>query len=270
MTKEALGGKTIIITGASSGIGEATALELGRFSTKLVLVARRQALLEQAAERVRAAGSQALVAPADLAQIGQIASIVPETLEHFGRVDALLNIAGWGSYSWLDRMDPNDIDMQFRVNVLGMVYLTQAVIPVMRRQGAGHIVNMSSYASKVATPVLSMYASTKYAIEGFSDALRRELLPEGIHVSRVHPGGVRDTEFNQKASQRGGVQFDSPSIGSVSKQHAARRLRRLLERPTPEIYIGRLYDIPRLINNLWPGLVDFVLAKWVQQKRRLP
>src|SRR3989304_4546012 len=141
----------------------------------------------------------------------------------------------------LEGKKPREIKEQYEVNVLGAAYAIHEVLPIMKAQRSGHIINMVSYASRVATPPLTVYASTKYALEGLSDGLRRELLPWGIRVSRVHPSGVTGTEFNAKASQRGGLKFKSPGIGHVSKKYVARKIHKLILHHRPELMIGRLY-----------------------------
>jgi short-subunit dehydrogenase len=268
MSARNLAGRVIIVTGASSGIGEATALELAKWNTRLVLVARREKLLNSVADRARAWGSAAIVVKADLSKLDELRKIVPATLQEFNKIDVLLNIAGWGAYGWVEMLKPEDVEMAFKASVLSMFHLTHDVLPHMQKQRSGHIINMSSYASKVAVPPMTLYASTKYAVEGFSDGLRRETSPFKIKVSRVHPGGVRGTEFNEKASARGGVSFKSPGIGNVSKEYAARRIRQLIERPRRELYIGRLYDGARLLNNLLPGVIDLFFDRWVRKKRK--
>jgi NAD(P)-dependent dehydrogenase (short-subunit alcohol dehydrogenase family) len=126
---------------------------------------------------------------------------------------------------------------------------------------------MSSYASRIAVPPLTVYASTKYAVEGLSDGLRRELLPWGIKVTRVHPSGVKGTEFNQRAARDGGIRYRSLPIGKITREHLARELVKLVERPRRELFLSRLYDVPVFINRRFPGLVDFVMALWVRLKR---
>jgi NADP-dependent 3-hydroxy acid dehydrogenase YdfG len=267
MTRD-LRGKTAVITGASSGIGEAAAREFARAGVKVVLAARRVERLERLAREIRSQGGEALPIPTDLTDQAQITRLVLSTLEAYGRIDILANIAGWGRYDWLEEMQPHDLRQQYEVNVIGLAELTRQVIPVMQRQRSGHIINMSSYASKVAVPPLTVYASTKYAVEGLSDALRRELRPWGIHVSRVHPSGVTGTEFNRKAGQAGGIRFKSVPIGRVTREEVARAMVRLARRPRRAIFLSRLYDLPAFVNYRAPGVVDLASALWVRWKRR--
>jgi short-subunit dehydrogenase len=188
MTKRDLTGKVIIVTGASDGIGRELALQLGKRGALVVLSARREYLLEEVAMQIRAGGVEALVVPADLCDTNQIACLVARTVQEFGRIDALLNVAGMGWYDWIEEITSAELQQQFQTNVIGLAELVRQVAPIMKQQRSGHIVNFSSYASQIAVPPMTIYASTKYAIEGLSDALRRELAPWDIQVTRSPMG----------------------------------------------------------------------------------
>lgn len=265
MEMKSLLGKVVLLTGASAGIGAATARELATAGAHLALAARREARLQRLELEIAGQGGRILVAKTDLTDYTQIRRLVRRTLATFGHIDVLLNIAGWGSYSWIDTAKPSHLETQFAVNVLAPLHLIHLVVPHMQRRRSGHIINMVSYASRVAVPPQTLYASTKYALEGLSDGLRRELKPWGIHVSRVHPGGVSGTEFNQLAARRGGVGFESPGIGSLSREAVARALHRLILRP--QLMLGRLYDVPAFLNRYFPGVVDLAMQWWVRRKR---
>jgi short-subunit dehydrogenase len=128
----------------------------------------------------------------------------------------------WGRYDWFEELTPEDLRSQYEVNILGLAELTRQVLPAMKAQKSGHILNMSSYASRVAVPPLTVYASTKYAIEGLTEGLRRELIPWGIEVSRIHPSGVRGTEFNRQAAHQGGIRYRALPVGKVSREQVRR------------------------------------------------
>jgi len=195
-------------------------------------------------------------------------ALIERTINEYGRIDALFNNAGWGSYAWFEESKLPHIKEQFEVNVFGAIHLIHEVMPIMQKQRRGHIINVVSYASRVAVPPMTVYASTKYALEGLTDALRRELLPWGVHVSRVHPSGVTGTEYNKKASQRGGLTFKSPGTGHVSKKCVARKIHQLILHPRPELMIGRLYDVSAFFNRYFPGLVDLVMKIYVRSRRK--
>jgi len=262
-----LAGKVAIITGASAGIGEATAREFARAGMITVLAARRRQRLERLAEEIRAAGGTALPVPTDVTDPDQITQLIQTTLANFGRIDILANIAGGGHYDWLEAMSAEELRHQYEVNVIGLAEMTRQVIPTMKAQRSGIILNMSSYASRISIPPITVYASTKYAVEGLSDGLRRELLPWGIQVIRIHPSGVTGTEFNALAG-RGGVHFLSFPLGKVSRERVAQALVQLVEQPRPTLFLSRLYDVPVAVNKFFPDVVDRISAAWVRWKRR--
>ncbi len=264
-----LSGKVILVTGASAGIGQQTALELAKYNVKLVIAARRKNRLDDLAKEISSLGSEALAVPTDLTDIKQISHLVRYTLKKFGRIDVLLNIAGWGIYKWFEDFKFNEIENQFQVNVLGMAELTRQVIPIMKKQKSGHIINMSSYGSRIVFPPITVYAATKYAVEGLTDGLRRELGPWGIRVSRVHPSAVTGTEFNKLSEKRGGVKYHSSPIGRISKEYVAKKLVSLIENPRPSLFLGRLYDIVVSYNRFFPRIVDLAAFWWVRRKRKI-
>jgi len=265
----ALTGKIIIVTGASSGIGEATSWALSQKGATVVVAARREFRLKALADKINQSGQgKALAIKTDVTRPTDTSRLVNSTIQAFGRIDVLLNIAGWGSYDWFEKFSQRELKHQFEVNIVGLAELTRQVVPVMKSQRSGHIINMASYASRVSVPPLTVYAATKYAVEGLSDGLRRELAPWGIRVSRVHPGSVTGTEFNQKAKERGGLAYQSIPIGRVSREYVAQRIVRLIQNPQPELLIGRIYDIPAFINRHFPKTVDWFYYLWVYFKRR--
>lgn len=194
--------QVILITGASAGIGEALALILAaQFSgIRLILAARRREKLEQVASRCRQEGADVLVISTDLADLGQVKALAEAGIKHFGRVDALINNAGYGQVGPIELMPPEAAQKQFAVNFHAPLLLSQALIPVMRNQGVGRIINISSLGGKMAFPAGGLYSCSKFALEALSDVLRMELKGFNIQVSVVEPGPVI-TEFFEVAWQ---------------------------------------------------------------------
>ncbi|HEU0294957.1 MAG TPA: SDR family oxidoreductase [Anaerolineales bacterium] len=266
--RPAIDGKIVIVTGASSGIGEATAREFARAGAITVLAARRLKRLERLADEIRQMGGDALPVKTDLTDVDQIANLVHTTLSNFGRIDILANIAGWGLYDWFEELSAEELRMHYDVNIIGMAELTRQVIPVMKSQRSGFILNMSSYVSRISVPPLTVYTSTKYAVEGLTDGLRRALLPWGITVIRIHPSSVSGTEFNQKSTRPGKVEFRPNPIGRISRERLARHIVGLIEKPRHALFISRLYEVPVLLNKLFPEFVDWISQDWVRRKRK--
>jgi NADP-dependent 3-hydroxy acid dehydrogenase YdfG len=266
--RSVIDGKVAIVTGASSGIGEATAREFARAGAATVLAARRIERLERLANEIRDVGGSALPVRTDLTDFSQITNLVQTTLSTFGRIDILANIAGWGLYDGFEELSADELRRHYDVNVIGLGELTRQVIPTMKAQRSGFLLNMSSYVSRLSVPPMTVYASTKYAIEGLSDGLRRELLPWGIRVIRIHPSSVSGTEFNRRVVRPGTVDYKSVPIGRISRERLARHIVGLIERPRRALFISRVYDLPVLLSKLFPEIVDWVSETWVRRKRK--
>ncbi|MBF2074408.1 MAG: SDR family oxidoreductase [Synechococcales cyanobacterium C42_A2020_086] len=195
--------QVVLITGASTGIGAALAVMLAtRYpGIQLVIAARSRDQLEQVAQHCRDAGAEVLVVPTDMTNLEQVDQLASQALQRFGRVDAVVNNAGYGQMGPIELVPAAAVRRQFETNLFGGIHLLQALIPVMREQGGGRIVNVSSLGGRLAFPLGGLYSASKFALEGLSDALRMELSPFNIRVSVVEPGPVK-TEFFEVASQR--------------------------------------------------------------------
>lgn len=193
--------QVILITGASTGIGAALAQRLAAqyFGIQLVLAARSQEKLEQVANLCRKAGADVLVVPTDISQVEQVKALANSALKHFGRVDTLVNNAGYGQMGPVELIPPDAVQRQFQVNLIGPLTLTQALIPGMREQGGGRIINVSSIGGRIPFPFGGLYSSSKFALEGISDTLRMELEPFNIKVSVIEPGPVSTNFFDVAA-----------------------------------------------------------------------
>ncbi|MCS6806409.1 MAG: SDR family NAD(P)-dependent oxidoreductase [Acidobacteriota bacterium] len=195
-----LRGQVIIVTGASAGIGEATARRLAGQGAKVVLAARRQERLEALTREIASAGGFALPVVTDVTSEADRRRLIEETVSYFGRIDALINNAGYGQRGPIELVPVEAIRQNFETNLFSLIALTQLVIPLMRQQRSGRIINVGSVAGRIARPMSSVYDATKHALEAISDGLRGELAPFGIQVVLIQPGFIL-TEFVQVANE---------------------------------------------------------------------
>jgi NADP-dependent 3-hydroxy acid dehydrogenase YdfG len=198
MTKK-LEGRVALVTGASSGIGAATAASLAAAGARVAVAARRTDRLSQLVERIRHASGEAIAIQADLGDRASAEHMVAMTVERFGRLDVLVNNAGLMVLAPFADGNPDDWRKMVEVNVLGLAYATRAAIPHLRRAKNGHIVNISSVAGRLAFASGVVYTATKYAVVGLSETLRKELLADKIRVTVIEPGAV-ETELVQQVT----------------------------------------------------------------------
>lgn len=195
----ALNGQVIIVTGASAGIGEATARRLARGGAKVVITARRPDRLEALAREIDPSGANVLAVAGDVTSDAHRRQLVTAALEKFGRIDGLVNNAGYGTRGPVEIAPVDLIRKNYETNVFSLIALTQLVLPPMRARGTGCIVNIGSVAGKIARPLSSIYDSTKHALEALTDGLRGELKPFGVRVTLIRPGFIL-TEFVDAAN----------------------------------------------------------------------
>ena len=241
-----------LVTGGSSGIGESTARALLAQGFTVYAVARRvDRMLELASEGVHTFAM-------DVTDDASMVSGVERIIEEQGRIDVLVNNAGYGSYGAVEDVPIDEARRQFEVNVFGLARLVQLVTPHMRAQGSGRIINISSIGGKFYEPFGAWYHATKFAVEGFSDSLRMELRPFGIQVVLIEPGPIR-TEWNEIARdsllERSGQgayasyarhaygvmeRFDEPSRASTPEEVADKIVKAALaKRPAARYPVGR-------------------------------
>ncbi len=190
----ALANQVVIVTGASAGIGEETARRLARGGAKVVISARRPDRLAALARALDPSGASVLAVPGDITSDADRRALVAAALAKFGRIDALVNNAGYGTRGPVEVVPVDLIRKNYETNIFSLIALTQLVVPAMRERGSGCIVNIGSVAGKVARPLSSIYDSTKHALEALTDGLRGELKPFGVRVSLIRPGFIL-TEF---------------------------------------------------------------------------
>lgn len=193
---EDLSDKCILITGASSGIGEATALRLAEAGAKVAIAARRRDRLDGVAERIEVAGGEALVLETDVQDRAQAEAMVERTLKAFGRLDVMVNNAGVavGQFPFLGS-DPDNWRQMYETNVLGALYGVEPALAAMKRQGAGQLIFVSSGAGRWLYPGAPVYSSTKFALSTLAESIRRELTGDCIRVTSIEPGVVMTEIF---------------------------------------------------------------------------
>ena len=254
--------KTVIITGASSGIGAATARRLARDGYCLTLAARRQDELERVAREIETSGGQALVAPTDVRDRAAIQRMVQSTLDHWGRVDVLVNNAGLGHDGHVIHLDPDQVRELMAVNVVAVIECAQAVLPAMMRQSSGHIINVASIAGLISLSGSSLYCASKFAVNGFTDALRREVSRHGIRVTALCPGFVA-TNFSPRLRQIAGSRPDMRRLPGVMRPgYVADRIADLIRHPRRRLIIPPGWGMLAAVARAFPWLTDAVLSRF--------
>lgn len=193
-----------LISGCSTGFGREIALAALEGGALVAVTARRPDAIADICERFP---EQAIALPLDVGSSAEIEASVAAILDRFGRIDALVNNAGYGYVAAIEEGEEDAVRALFEVNFFGALALTRAVLPVMRRQGSGHIINNSSQAGIMANPGTGYYSASKYALEGLMEALQKEMAPLGIRVTSVQPGAFR-TDWSGRSMQRSVVSID--------------------------------------------------------------
>lgn len=250
--------QTAVITGASSGIGWALAKELAGKGCKVGLLARRQEQLLALAREIEQAGGQCACAPADVGNRAAVLAAVMQVREQLGPIDLLVANAGVGRPTLLDPVNIDDVEKMFQVNVLGVVYSIEAVLPEMLRRGKGHLAAVSSLGSYKGLPGESAYCSSKAAVNVYMEGLRIQLRTKGIAVTTICPGFVKTpmTAVNE---------FKMPFL--LEANEAARRIVRALERKV------KVFNFPwqmSLLMKLTHWLPDWVVDRNMQAYNEKP
>ena len=264
LTRHSLNGRTVVITGASTGIGRAVALLCVERGARVVLAARGEAALDAVARDVHRLGGEALVVPTDVTQRAQVQALVDAAVARFGRIDVMMNHAGDYFVDSVEHSEEARVRALIDVNVMGVLYGVQAVLPVMRRQGGGHIINTASVESRVAFPYSGVYAGTKAFVELMTQSLRQELMlieRTGIRVSAVLPAAVRTPLFDRGANVKAGGQGAHLIRPVQEPTQVAQAVLNAVEQYRPIIYPLRLAKGFPLLYDLLPGVADRVHSR---------
>jgi len=258
--------RVAIITGASSGIGEETAVALARRGFHVVLAARREEKLRAVAERCtreakeRGHTVQAVVHVTDVAEREQVQALVADTVQQFGRLDVMVNNAGFGLFARVMETTPEDMERIFRVNFYGVLHGCHAAGEVMTRQRHGHIFNVSSVIGKRGTPFHGAYCASKFALVGLGDSLRVEMAPYNVRVTTVCPA-LTATEFfaASKRARSAGASFKKWKSLTPARV-VGEKIARAIGKRKPEIVLTAGGKLLTYIATLWPGLADRMMT----------
>ncbi|HEX9407506.1 MAG TPA: SDR family NAD(P)-dependent oxidoreductase [Thermoanaerobaculia bacterium] len=262
LSPQSFSGKTVVITGASSGIGRATALEFARRGANLVIAARRAELLEEVARLCRESGVECTTIVADVSSRNDCQRL----MDAAGRIDVLVNNAGFAIFEAIENAKPDDLEAMMGTNYFGAVWCTQAALPAMLARREGTIVNVASIAGLMGYARMGGYCATKFAMIGFSEALRDEVIGRGVRIALVCPGTV-ETNFFEKA-ERGKMPGASRLILAIRPERVAKaicasaedgRYRRVL--PIGAALFMRLKELSPRLAHLFMRRVSALLEK---------
>jgi len=248
-------GKTALITGASSGIGAATARRLARAGLGVILVARRRERLDEVADSILATGGTVDVIPADLTCAQDRRAVFEKVTSRYGSADILINNAGLGWYGFGEEMPWDTALEMVEVNISAVVHFTLLFLKKMRERGTGHIINIDSVSGELPSQGIAVYGATKSFLNNFTTALYRELSGSHLHVSVVRAGPVL-TEFCHTAAKRpGSFHLPTERIG-VTPEKVAERIWDLIQRPRRAIYIPSYLALTPWVESYFGWLID--------------
>ena len=257
--------ETVLITGASSGIGRATALELAGRGARLVLVARGEESLDDTADQARAAGAgDVLVRAADVTDEDAVRAAVDAAVETFGRLDAVVHAAQVMAYGTIEEVPREVFEAVVETAVHGTAVIARVVLPLFREQGAGHLLVVNSLLGQVATPLMGSYIAAKWGQLGLVRVLQQEVRDApGVEVSIIQPGGVDTPIYTQAASWAGSTGRPPPPV--YSAERLGRRVVALLDRPRRQVQAGIFNPLITAGFRLLPGVYDYLVGPLLQR-----
>ncbi|HKV55263.1 MAG TPA: SDR family oxidoreductase [Candidatus Binataceae bacterium] len=252
-------GRTLLVTGASSGIGYDIARVLAGLGAKTGLIARRQNLLDDLAARIRDEGGNAFAYAADVTIRSEVQSAIGKVLNEYGHLDILINSAGILERCEVETMDPESLRRMLEVNLFGTLHATQAVLPAMRRARAGNIVTIASLAGRRGIPRLGGYSASKFALVGLTEALRVELFGSGVRVSLVMPGVV-DTPMTKSEQTAEGSRWIAEGMPGMPVRWVTWAVIAALRLGLAEVDVPPGAAVVEKLAALFPSFTDAALA----------
>jgi NAD(P)-dependent dehydrogenase (short-subunit alcohol dehydrogenase family) len=250
----------IVVTGASSGIGRETALQLAREGARLVIAARREDPLETLQQECEQAGAQCLVVPTDVSVEDEVNTLAARAVQRFGRIDGWVNNAGVYALGSLEQTPLHVYRRVMDVNYFGVVHGTRAAAAHMKSQPhGGVIVNVSSEAGSISPALASAYTASKHAVRGFTSAVRQEFLKTPVELSNVMPAGI-DTPLFEHAANFSGMEAKAPAP-VYPPEKVARVILKMLVKPEAEIYVGTVGPVMGAFRHAMPAAFDRVMRK---------
>jgi short-subunit dehydrogenase len=260
--------KVAVVTGGSSGLGRAIARELGRRGAKVAIAARTADKLEAAAVELRQTGGEVLAVAADVRRQEDVDRLFAQTIDRFGRLDALFNNAGASARGAAIDTTAEEFAELMELNLIALVRCTRAAMPHLLAS-KGHLVNIGSLAGKTAARYMGAYSATKHAVSAYSQQLRLELGEKGLHVLLVSPGPIaRDEPRIYSEAKTAGLPASARKPGAgvkvnlIQADWLAARILRACERRRPELVVPGRARVVFAISQLWPGLGDWIVRKF--------
>jgi short-subunit dehydrogenase len=254
-------GRLVLITGASSGVGAATAQAIARRGGRVLLVARTRSALEQVAAAITRAGGTARVYPADVADAADVERMACAVREEEGTPDILINNAGAGRFLFVEETDPAEAMHMMAAPYFAAFYVTRAFLPEMLRRGSGHIVNMSSPICYMAWPGATAYGAARWAVRGFSATLRADLHGTGIGVTLMTPGKVSSAYFANNPGSEERIPWIAGLYGTLTPEQVGAAIVRAVERERREVIVPFTLRLTVMLHNVLPGPIDWLLVK---------
>jgi uncharacterized protein len=265
LTIERLKNKNVVITGASSGIGLSIATLCAERGANLVLLARRLDVLEEIQKDLQERFSvSVLVYKLDVSNTDEVKNVFAKVMNELGRIDVLVNNAGYGVFNAAHEASIEEVKGMFGVNVVGLIACTSMVLPMMRENRSGHIINIASQAGKIATPKSSIYSATKHAVLGYTNSLRMELSDLHITVTAVNPGPIETNFFN--IADEEGTYVKSVERYMLKPEFVARKVVDAMLTGTREINLPRWMNAGSILFALFPRLFERVGKRVLNKK----